>query len=268
MATRVSDASGDRHRRAARGLVRMLLRDLGKLRRLLIPERLPQTLPPWMEAAGQVVDQYGQMAAELAAEVYDAEREAAGVAGPFRAPLADPPPPDQVEASLRWATKDVWPRDVEDPRTTWAQAQPVAVRLEQAEKKSAGVVEKLVLDQGRETTRQAVRQDRQAVGFARSAALGACSFCKLMASRGMVYKSEGSAGRDANDLFTGDASVAKYHDNCHCQIIPVFRGQRFELSPQAARWDRLYQEYAAPFPGDQLRRFRQAIAEHDPARIT
>jgi hypothetical protein len=51
--------------------------------------------------------------------------------------------------------------------------------------------------------------------------------------------------------------------NCHCGIIPVFKGQRFELSAHAREWDRLYREYAAPFPGDQLRRFRRAIAEHD-----
>jgi hypothetical protein len=44
--------------------------------------------------------------------------------------------------------------------------------------------------------------------------------------------------------------------------VPVFRGQRFALSPHAAKWERLYQQYAAPHSGDQLRRFRQALAEH------
>lgn len=268
MARRVSDADGGRHRRAAAGLVRLVRRDLGRLRRLLLPERLPQTLPPWMDAVGQVVDEYGQMAASLAAQAYEEQRDAAAITDLFEVPLAESPPQEQVEATLRWATKDLWPRDVEDPRTTWAQAQPVAVRLDSADRKTASAVEKLVLDVGRETTRQAARQDRQAVGYARAAALGACSFCRLMASRGMIYKSEGAAGRDANDLFSGDASVAKYHDNCHCQIITVFRGQRFELSPHAARWEQIYRDYAAPYPGDQLRRFRAAIAERDPSPIS
>jgi len=111
--------------------------------------------------------------------------------------------------------------------------------------------------------RESADRDRGAVAYARAAALGACSFCKLMASRGAVYKDAGRAGRDANEQFSGDDSVVKFHDNCHCVIVPVFRGQRFELSSHAAEWDRLYQEYAAGHPGDQLRLFRRALAEHD-----
>jgi hypothetical protein len=51
--------------------------------------------------------------------------------------------------------------------------------------------------------------------------------------------------------------------NCHCTIVPVFRGQAYELSPHAAEWDRLYREYAQGHSGDQLRLFRRALAEHD-----
>lgn len=265
MARTVSDADGARHRKAAAGLSRLLRRDLSRLWRLLAPER-PRTAGPWIEAVGQLVDSYGQAAAALAAEAYDAQRADADVTGRFVPELAGPPPREQVEATLRWATKDIWPRAADDPRAAYAL--PQATRVATAERTTAGAVERLVLNVGRETTRQAVRADREAVGFARAAALGACAFCKLMASRGMIYKSAGAAGRDANDLFAGDASVAKYHNDCRCQIISVFRGQRFELSPQAARWDALYQRYAQDYPGDQLRRFRAAIAEHDPSPIT
>jgi hypothetical protein len=141
--------------------------------------------------------------------------------------------------------------------------EPLDVRLEAAMAKADAAAQKLVADRGRETLRQAVKSDPQAVSYARAAALGACSFCKLMASRGAVYKNAQTAGRDANDRFSGDASVVKFHNNCHCGIVPVFRGQRFELSPQAARWDQIYREYAQGHPGDQLRLFRQALAEHD-----
>ncbi|WTL23966.1 hypothetical protein OG875_04755 [Streptomyces sp. NBC_01498] len=236
---------------------RLLLRDIGRLWRLFNPAQ-PAALPDWLEAADEVVSRFGDMSASLAAEFYDAQRAQADVGGGFRSPLADPPPAEQVEASLRWAIHDVWPQGTE----TEAQQQPLNSRVAVAERQVTGVAQKLVADQGRETVRQAVRRDPQAVAYARAAALGACSFCRLMASRGAVYATEGSAGMDANDLFSGDASVVKFHDNCHCAIIPVFRGQQFELSPHASDWDRLYREYAAPFPGDQLRRFRRAIAEH------
>lgn len=262
MATTVSDsgAAADRLRRAQRGLARLLARDMRRLGRVVVPQRLQESLPLWIEAVAALVGRYGDASSSLAADFYEAEREAAGVPGRFAPSLPGPPPDAQTEASLRWATKDLWPRDAE--LATPAQAQPVAVRLEQAQRKAQGVAQKLVLDQGRETVREAVLQDRGAVAYARAAALGACAFCKLMASRGAVYKDLDSVGRAADELFEGDASVVKFHDNCRCQPIPVFRGQQFELSPQAREWDRLYREYAAPYSGDQLRRFRQAIAEH------
>ncbi|MGW4834779.1 VG15 protein [Streptomyces globisporus] len=250
MATSVSDdsAGARRQRQAQRGLSRLLVRDVRKLRRLIIPSRMQETVPDWIEAVRAVVGEYGNASAAAAADFYEAERVAAEVTGRFTVPLLDPPPDEQVDNSLRWATKDLWPRDPDDPKTTAAQRAPLEVRLDAAEKKAEGVAQKLVTDQGRGTVQAAVQQDRMAVGYARAAALGACAFCRLLAARGMVYK------RDTADF--------RAHDGCNCGVIPVFRGQRFELSAHAQEWDRLYREYAAPFPGDQLRRFRRAIAEH------
>lgn len=265
MASTVSDdaASAARWRAAQTGLTILLLRNLRGLRRLINPSRLQATVPTWIEAVTTVVTQHSEVAATLAADFYDGERIAAGVPGSFTVPLADPPPGEQVDNTMRWATKDLWPRDPEAATTTEAQRAPLDVRLDQAEKKAEGAAEKLVLDQGRQTVREAVQKDRYAIAYARAAALGACSFCKLMASRGAVYKNLDAVGRAANEKFTGADSVIKYHDHCHCQPIPVFVGQRFELSPHAAEWDRLYRDYAAGYSGDQLRRFRQALAEHD-----
>lgn len=241
-------------------MAQLLARDMARLRRLIVPSRLQATVPDWIEVVHALVEQYGEASAALAADYYEGERAEAGAEGDFTAQLPDPPPREQTEASLRWATKDVWPRDPEAPGTT--QALPVDQRLEAAQRKALGAVEKLVLDQGRATVREAVQRDRRAIGYARAAALGACAFCRLMASRGAVYKDLDSVGREANARFTGADSVIKFHDYCRCQPIPVFVGQRFELSPHAREWDRLYRVYAAPYPGDQLRRFRRAIAEH------
>lgn len=219
------------------------------------------TVPPWIDAVTEITARYSETSATLAADFYDGEREAAGVPGTFTVPLADPPPGEQVAASMRWATKDLWPRDEADATIT--PLEPLDVRLEVAFDKADMATQRLVADVGRSTVRQAVRQDPQAVAYARTAALGACYFCKLMSSRGAVYATAETAGRDANDRFSGDASVVKFHNNCHCGILPVFRGQRFELSPHAAEWDRIYRDYAQGHPGDQLRLFRRALAEHD-----
>lgn len=250
MATTVSDGGGDadRYRAAQRGLSRLLVRDVRRLRRLIIPSRLQASMPDWFTAMQEVVDQYARTSAALGADFYDAQREAAGVPGSFTVPVPDPPPAEQTEASLRWATKDVWERDLDDPKTTGAQRELLDVRLEQAEKKAEAVVQKLVADTGRGAVQEAVRRDRQATAWARAAALGACAFCKMLAVRGAVYKQ--------------DTADFRAHDGCHCGVIPIFRGQRFELSDKAKEWDRLYREYAAPYSGDQLRRFRLALAEH------
>lgn len=226
----------------------MLTRDVRGLRRLIIPSRLEESVPTWIEAVRALIEQYGAASSSLSADYYEAERIAAAVTGRFTVPLAESPPDEQVDNSLRWATKDIWERDPDDPATTEAQQQPLEVRLQQAEKKAEAVAQKLVADQGRGTVQEAVRQDRQATAWARAAALGACSFCKLLASRGAVYKQ--------------DTAKFRSHDGCHCGVVPVFKGQRFELSDHAAEWARIYRDYAAPYPGDQLRRFRQALAEH------
>lgn len=250
MPSPASDASraADAQRSAQRGLSRLLARDIRGLRRLIIPSRLQASIPDWIEAVRALVEQYGDASASLAADYYEAERVAAAVTGRFTVPLVGPPPEEQVDNSLRWAAKDVWERDPDDPATTEAQRQPLEVRLEQAEKKAEAVAQKLVTDQGRDTVQEAVRQDRQATAWARAAALGACYFCKAMAIRGAVYKR--------------DTAGFRAHDGCHCGVVPVFKGQRFELSDHAREWERIYRNYAAPYPGDQLNRFRQALAEH------
>lgn len=249
MATLVSDGgAADRQRQAQRGVTRLLVRDVRKLRRLIVPSRLQATVPDWIEAVRALIGEYGSASAALAADYYDAQRVAARVTGTFTVPLLDHPPDGQVDNSLRWATKDLWPRDPEDPTTTEAQKAPLEERLAAAEKKAEQVAQKLVTDQGRGTVQNAVQHDRQAVAWARSAALGACAFCRMLSIRGAVFK------QDTVDF--------RAHDGCHCMAIPVFRGQRFELSDKAKEWERLYREYAAPYSGDQLRRFRRAIAEH------
>lgn len=249
MATTVSDGGRDaeRYRSAQLGLTRLLVRDVRGLRRLIIPSRLRASVPDWITAVQAVVEQYARASSALGAEFYEAQRDAAGVSGTFTVPVADPPPEAQTEAGLRWATKDVWDRDPDV--ATPAQLEPLDTRLAQAEKKSEQVVQKLVADTGRRTVLDAVRSDRQATAWARSAALGACAFCKMIASRGSV--------------FSQDTVRFEAHDGCHCGVIPVFKGQRFELSSHAAEWARLYQEYAAGYSGSQLARFRRALAEHD-----
>jgi len=216
MSQQLTDASAAavQQRAAQAGLTKLLARDMQSLRKLIVPARMQQTVPQWILAVRALVGQYSKASGSLAANYYDAERAAARVTGRFTVPLPDPPPDEQVEASLRWATKDIWPRNPDDPKTTAVQKLPLEQRLDAAEVKSEAVAQKLVVDSGRGTVHNAVQRDKQAVGYARAAALGACAFCRLMATRGMVFKSAESAGRNANSQFSGNDSTVKFHDNC------------------------------------------------------
>ncbi|MFE0647497.1 hypothetical protein ACFVZH_02750 [Streptomyces sp. NPDC059534] len=257
MATTVSDVSpaAVRDRAAHALLTRLLMRDMRRLQRLIVPDRLEESLSLWRTAVSALIGRYGTASASLSAESYDRQRRAAGAPGSFSAQPASEAPDEQVEQSLRWATADLWPTDEEQ--------EAFDVRLAAAQARAESAAQRLVANQGRATMRESADRDRGAVAYARAAALGACYFCKLMASRGAVYKSAGTAGRNANEQFSGDESVVKFHNDCHCTIIPVFRGQQFQLSEHAAGWDRLYRKYAQGHPGDQLRLFRRALAEHD-----
>ncbi|MBQ1163680.1 hypothetical protein KBZ21_37415, partial [Streptomyces sp. A73] len=60
MATTVSDdgVGVARWRRAQRGRTRLLSRDVRRLRRLILPQRLQASVPDWIEAVRAVVDDY------------------------------------------------------------------------------------------------------------------------------------------------------------------------------------------------------------------
>jgi len=272
MARRISDrsAGGNRLRARQRGMLRLLTRDIRARMRALQPAR-PATARTWIDELTAVVDRYAQVSSELAARSYESEREDAGLNSAFRPELADAPPREQIEATLRWAAHDVWTPPapaLEVPvAERRAHSAEIAERLlARAGSRTEAAVGRLVLDAGRRTIVEAVEQDPDARGWYRSALPTACAFCRLMASRGATYRSRGTAGADANDDFTG-GGIFKYHTDCACVAMPVLRGDTFTLSPEATEWDRIYYEYAAPHPGDQLRRYRIAIRVIDQGRL-
>lgn len=70
------------------------------------------------------------------------------------------------------------------------------------------------LNAGRATTRQVVEEDPAAWGWARITDADPCPFCRMLATRGPVYKSARTAGNELN----------RYHDGCACSVVAVFKG--------------------------------------------
>jgi hypothetical protein len=203
----------------------------------------------FIEPAAALIQQYALASAALAADFYETERDFAGGRTGFTLPTADPPPDEQVQASLSWATEPL--RRAESDRAL-------------AESRTEGASQRLVVNAGRETLTRAVTSDQYARGWARvPSGAKTCAFCMMLCTRGAVYVNRGTAGADTNSRFAGDGQF-KFHDNDDCQIVPVFRGQRYEPPAVVHEWEQLYRESTAHETGEgKLRAFRRAVESSD-----
>lgn len=94
-------------------------------------------------------------------------------------------------------------------RNNLAKAMPLRRAVDIAQSRSAAAAMRHVLDGGRQTLVQAVRDDDRAVGWERVTSGKACAFCLMLAGRGAVY------GADSADF--------EAHDGCSCSAEPVYR---------------------------------------------
>lgn len=135
-----------------------------------------------------IAERYGLAAGALAADWYDDMREAAEVAGYFRASPADLPDMGRYEALAGWAAgKD----DIETL--------------------VSGGVQRIIANAHRETVMQSAYADPRAEGWARFArGAETCGFCYMLVTRGGVF-------RESTATFGA-------HDNCDCGAGPVWKG--------------------------------------------
>ncbi|MDN6377685.1 MAG: hypothetical protein L0K10_01915 [Brevibacterium aurantiacum] len=112
----------------------------------------------------------------------------------------------------------------------------------------AGVVDKIVMDSGRELVDNTVDRDISARWFARGVRSNPCHFCSMLASRGFVYRSERAAIRGT-------------HPNCHC--FPIVRwGDSPDLPEQNSYYQKMWDEVTADYIGkDKVKAWRRWIAK-------
>lgn len=142
------------------------------------------------------------MASEVAAEFYERVRRAA-VPGAFRARVfpstySDKATEEFVRASVQHVADD-------GERGAEAVVSESLQRLGYQVKKSAGDTVMANGDRDRATVRYA-RVPRPTESYE-----DGCLFCQMLASRGFVYHSAGTAG-----------ALSHYHDGCQCMIVPGF----------------------------------------------
>lgn len=195
-----------------------------------------QTLDPFTRALYALIYRYGQASATLSANYYRTARRDAGVPGRITINPADPAPQAQVRNAVSWATQSL--------RQTEPDVQTFDDQIH-------ALASKMVMDAGRATIIDTVHRDQKAKGWARipepaHSKSGTCAFCALLATRGLVYKSERSADFRA-------------HDGCQCHAEPVFTA--YEPSAQVREWQALYASSTSSVFGKAKRTaFRRALA--------
>jgi hypothetical protein len=95
-----------------------------------------------------------------------------------------------------------------------------------------GTATRLALEGGRDVVENSVREDDDALGWARVGDGDPCGWCAMLISRGAVFKSAVTAGSAAHG---GEL----YHDHDGCQVVPIFDRD----SPLLARADELYAQW-------------------------
>lgn len=146
-----------------------------------------------------VVDPYIDMAATLSATWF----EESDPSSRYRAVLAPNPPVEKLQANARWALKATG---------------------DQGRVDLSGSLNRAVFDGARETTR--INVERTNSRWAIDARVTACPWCKMMATRGSVYRSQATA-------------LSSCHDNGHCIALEDRTGD-YEPPAHVEQWEDEY----------------------------
>ena len=207
-------AAPETYRRAQAALSARATADLRKVWPRLLTMSPDKTAEALALVLAEVTDKYGSASAAIAAEWFEELRDVSGVTGSLTAQAAALPSTERLEVLARWGVGPLF----------GASPDPVT-----ALHRVSGGLSRQVLGVGRDTLMESIAKDPAGPRYARHASANACAFCAMLATRGAVYLSEDSGG-------------GKYHDDCHCTVVPVWPGQRYEEAPYVETWREAYSD--------------------------
>lgn len=235
-ATATGTALTQRHRRQQLAVGAMALQRLLVLRRGLDLDNLRDTWEPFEEGLVANIKLHRRYSAAIASNYYRNFRTTEGVPGTAAPKLVTEVNEPALRGSLRFA----------GPHTAQkvARYRPTDV-AGQLLTSLSGTTSRHVMDAGRGTMMEAVRDDPRAQGYVRVTA-GGCSFCQMLGARGPTYTEEGSS--------------FEAHNNCGCTAEPYFGGG-FDTWPKTAQdshalWNESTQGLSS---GDARLAFRRAV---------
>ena len=166
---------------------------------------LAGTINTFARAAALLAGDGFDQSAATAANYYSLFRIVEGI-GSIIVPAAPRPPAEGVVGDLRGAALAGILAARQAGMSIEAAKQEGLVRV-------AGALTKQVLAGGRMTIITGIERDTRALGWVRATSGDPCTFCRMLASRGPVYRSENSAGFEP-------------HDHCACMPEVVYRGKQ------------------------------------------
>lgn len=191
------------HRREQLLLRRATIAQMRKLWPALDWANLDKTYPKFALEVAKLVAVNRDVSSSLAAQYLRAFRIASGLSGDVTIvnPLLNA---EQLFTALKVTS-------VVAAKTSAANGIPADVAMRNALAEASGAMARMVLNGGRETVLDTVQYDDAATGWRRVLGAGGCEFCRMLAGRGTVYKSESTADFGA-------------HDHCGCTVEPSFGG--------------------------------------------
>lgn len=153
-----------------------------------------------LEQIPELIGLYTDGSSALAADFYEDERNLAQAVGRYTPELVIVDRGEQIGRGIAWSTEPLFSGEVALAETRLAQ-----------------VVQLQVARPFRDTVTANTAQDPASVGWKRIT-VGGCKFCRLLASRGAVYK-------EATARFAA-------HPSCSCTAAPVFSSTG-ETGPEA-----------------------------------
>lgn len=202
------------YRLANQSLVALALRDLAAFWSALNlssdPARIRDELLKFFPDLTQT---YGDTAAVLGADWYDALRDVPVSARAFTPVVSGTVPSVQAEQSARWAIGPLFEGNPDFAHT-----------------QLAGSLQRLILQPGRDSFALSANRDpvRTAWGRVPSGAT-TCKWCVMLASRGAEYSTAASAGQ-----------MNEFHDNCDCVQVQVRTASDWPEGHNVEFFERLY----------------------------
>lgn len=124
--------------------------------------------------------------------------------------------------------------DLNPDETTLTDAeQLLAEEYRKAGSRVAASSERIVLNGGRGSVYAYGEKDARVIGWVRVSLSGnPCSFCAMLISRGLAYKSEGGASKGKGTTVRDGQVLDAYHDNCRCIAVPIYSLAQYETDPR------------------------------------